>query len=174
MNFKTGLIHSLLLLMRRPASPCWVPVASSFFLQFLGERRASLWPTSQQNSWTSLLSGPLGSRGWGMPGPFGVSLDQVAIPITNTGVQKVEWVTPIPGHWGGPLDFRCADLDSCSVSALIADSAFKLSLSCISSFAGVILVQTSTNLLPHTQTMMIVYLFVFLAAYPVPSLFTLQ
>lgn len=104
MNFKTGLIHSLLLLMLRPASPCWVPVASSFFLQFLGERRASLWPTIQQNSWTSLLSGPLGSRGWGMPGPFGVGLDQVAIPITNTGVQKVEWVTPIPGHWGGPLD----------------------------------------------------------------------
>lgn len=58
----------------------------------------------------------------------------------------------VPVHSGGPLGFRCARLQFCSVSALVADSSSKLSLPCSFSLADTILVQGSSHFLTQFAT----------------------
>lgn len=74
-------------------------------------------------------------------GLSGVGLDQMAIPKRIIPPRKVEWASAVPGHSGGPLGFRRADLRLCSVSALVANSSSKLSVPCSTSLADPIPVQ---------------------------------
>lgn len=130
MNLKMSLIQGLLILMLRPVSPCWILVVSRSLPPNLGRER-SIPLANHPTNFLSIMSvwTNLGHGGGECQGLFGRDLDQVSIPKTITvGHEKVEWAPTMPGHSGGPLGFRHADLESCSVSAFISVSASKFSL----------------------------------------------
>lgn len=157
-----GLLQSALHLMFRPASLCWMPVAPRLLPSNSGRETGcplANHPTeflSFTSAWTKL--GHVGGEHQGL---FGVGLDQMPIRKMITGIpRKVEGAPTVPGRSGGPLGFRCADLQLCSVSAPVADSSSKLSVPYGSSLADMILVQ-APPITPHSLLRSFLFCFCF-------------